>query len=95
MIFHYASLITQAMFMYRAEMSSDEITKDQNLRESNLSRTDVVNKIVYDVKNMKGRQESFDNKLSSMKQENEALWRELSILRQKHMKQQQIVNKVL
>ncbi|XP_026685895.1 heat shock factor protein-like [Diaphorina citri] len=42
---------------------------------------------------MKGRQESFDNKLSSMKQENEALWRELSILRQKHMKQQQIVNK--
>ncbi|KAI5746073.1 hypothetical protein M8J76_016959 [Diaphorina citri] len=76
-------------------ISFQMITKDQNLRESNLSRTDVVNKIVYDVKNMKGRQESFDNKLSSMKQENEALWRELSILRQKHMKQQQIVNKLI
>ncbi|KAL1462560.1 hypothetical protein WDU94_014388 [Cyamophila willieti] len=44
---------------------------------------------------MKGRQESFDSKLSSMKQENEALWRELSILRQKHHKQQQIVNKLI
>lgn len=29
-----------------------------------------------------------------MKQENEALWREVAILRQKHIKQQQIVNKV-
>lgn len=29
-----------------------------------------------------------------MKQENAVLWRELAILRQKHVKQQQIVNKV-
>jgi heat shock transcription factor 1 len=30
-----------------------------------------------------------------MKQENEALWREIAVLRQKHMKQQQIVNKLI
>lgn len=80
---------------YMLEHIKRKITKDQNLRESNLSRTDLMNKIIYDVKNMKGRQESFDTKLSTMKQENEALWRELSILRQKHMKQQQIVNKLI
>lgn len=43
---------------------------------------------------MKGRQESMDNKLVTMKRENEALWRELASLRQKHAKQTQIVSKV-
>lgn len=47
-----------------------------------------------DVKHLRGRQESVDNQLAAMKQENAALWRELALLRQKHMKQQQIVNKV-
>ena len=44
---------------------------------------------------MKDRQESVDSLLSSMKRENEALWREVAILRQKHLKQQQIVEKLL
>jgi len=44
---------------------------------------------------MKGKQESVDSRLSTMKQENEALWREVAALRQKHMKQQQIVNKLI
>jgi len=35
---------------------------------------------------MKGKQESVDSRLSTMKQENEALWREVAALRQKHMK---------
>jgi len=43
---------------------------------------------------MKGRQEAMDSKLVAVKRENEALWRELSQLRQKHSKQQQIVTKV-
>ena len=47
-----------------------------------------------DVRQMKGRQETMDSKLVTMKRENEALWRELSTLRQKHVKQQQIVSKV-
>lgn len=47
-----------------------------------------------DVRQMKGRQESMDTKLITMKRENEALWRELASLRQKHAKQTQIVSKV-
>ena len=43
---------------------------------------------------MKGRQDTLDNKLMAVKRENEALWRELTVLRQKHAKQQQIVSKV-
>lgn len=44
---------------------------------------------------MKGKQENVDSRLTTMKRENEALWREVASLRQKHMKQQQIVNKLI
>lgn len=54
-----------------------------------------VNKVLIDVKLMKNRQENLDSRFGSMKQENEALWREIAVLRQKHMKQQQIVNKLI
>lgn len=54
-----------------------------------------VNKVLTDVKLMKNRQENLDSRFGSMKQENEALWREIAVLRQKHMKQQQIVNKLI
>jgi heat shock transcription factor 1 len=56
---------------------------------------EVINRVLGDVKQMKGKQESLDSKLTAMKRENEALWRELALLRQKHHKQQQIVNKVM
>lgn len=56
---------------------------------------EIVSKVLSDVKLMKGRQDSLDNRFVSMKQENEALWREVAILRQKHLKQQQIVNKLI
>lgn len=36
-----------------------------------------------------------NNKLETMKKENEVLWREVASLRQKHMKQTQIVNKLI
>lgn len=48
-----------------------------------------------DVRSMKGKQENVDSRLNTMKRENEALWREVASLRQKHMKQQQIVNKLI
>jgi len=35
-----------------------------------------------------------DTRLDTMKKENEALWREVVNLRQKHQNQQKIVNKV-
>lgn len=44
---------------------------------------------------IQGRQEQMDQLLSEMKKENEALWREVARLRQKHMKQQQIVEKLI
>lgn len=59
-----------------------------------LLKPEIMNKVLADVKQMKGKQESLDAKFSAMKQENEALWREVAILRQKHIKQQQIVNNV-
>ncbi|CAO1420763.1 unnamed protein product [Diamesa serratosioi] len=63
--------------------------------EKSTSKVETVNRVLSEVKNMRGRQESLDTRFSAMKQENEALWREVAILRQKHMKQQQIVNKLI
>lgn len=53
-----------------------------------------INRVLTEVKAIRGKQDSLDSRFSTMKQENEALWRELVVLRQKHIKQQQIVNKV-
>lgn len=55
---------------------------------------DDLLKVLDDVKQLRGRQASVDSQLSAMKHENAVLWRELAMLRQKHLKQQQIVNKV-
>ncbi|XP_035679751.1 heat shock factor protein-like isoform X2 [Branchiostoma floridae] len=62
---------------------------DLRLRHEDMSR------VLSDVKSMRGKQENIDTRLHSMKQENEALWREVASLRQKHHKQQQIVNKLI
>lgn len=58
------------------------------------TKPELINKVLADVTSMKGRQDSLDSQLSTMKRENEVLWREVAILREKHRKQQQIVNKV-
>lgn len=57
-------------------------------------KSDDLLKVLDDVKQLRGRQASVDSQLSAMKNENAVLWRELAMLRQKHLKQQQIVNKV-
>jgi heat shock transcription factor 1 len=62
--------------------------------EKALLKPETMTKVLTDVKQMKGRQESLDARFGVMKHENEALWREVAILRQKHHKQQQIVNNV-
>lgn len=54
-----------------------------------------MDKMLDEVSNLKGRQESMDSLLNDMKMENGALWRELAMLRQKHIKQQQIINKLI
>jgi heat shock transcription factor 1 len=58
------------------------------------TKPELMNKVLADVTSMKGRQDSLDSQFSAMKRENEVLWREVAILREKHRKQQQIVNKV-
>uniref|UniRef100_A0A1B6D4L1 HSF-type DNA-binding domain-containing protein n=1 Tax=Clastoptera arizonana TaxID=38151 RepID=A0A1B6D4L1_9HEMI len=58
-------------------------------------KPNIMNKMLNDVRQMKGKQDSLDNKLAAMKRENEALWRELSVMRKKHQKQQHIVNKLI
>ncbi|GLV45116.1 Heat shock factor [Carabus blaptoides fortunei] len=63
--------------------------------DNKVNSVDEITRVLVDVKQLRGRQESVDNQLLAMKQENAALWRELALLRQKHMKQQQIVNKLI
>lgn len=70
-------------------------TKTTTTDDKSNVKHEIVSKVLNDVKLMRGRQDSLDNRFVSMKQENEALWREVAILRQKHIKQQQIVNKLI
>ncbi|XP_039648343.1 heat shock factor protein 1-like [Perca fluviatilis] len=56
---------------------------------------DDVHKILTDVQLIKGKQETIDSRIISMKHENEALWREVASLRQKHLQQQKVVNKLI
>ncbi|KAM4026533.1 heat shock factor protein 1 isoform 2-T2 [Anomaloglossus baeobatrachus] len=56
---------------------------------------DNVSKLLTDVQVMKGKQETIDCRLLAMKHENEALWREVASLRQKHAQQQKVVNKLI
>ncbi|XP_063703242.1 heat shock factor protein isoform X2 [Culicoides brevitarsis] len=58
-------------------------------------KIEAVNKMLGEVKTMRGRQDALDSRFSSMKQENEALWREVAMLRQKHINQQKVVNKII
>ncbi|KAJ7338258.1 hypothetical protein JRQ81_010994 [Phrynocephalus forsythii] len=58
-------------------------------------RQDSMTKLLTDVQMMKGKQETMDSKLLAMKHENEALWREVASLRQKHTQQQKVVNKLI
>ncbi|XP_048757670.2 heat shock factor protein-like isoform X6 [Ostrea edulis] len=54
-----------------------------------------LDRMVSEVSQVKGKQEMMNSKLETMKRENEVLWREVASLRQKHIKQTQIVNKLI
>ncbi|XP_037658361.1 heat shock factor protein 1 isoform X2 [Choloepus didactylus] len=73
-----------------------KVTSVSTLRSEDVRiRQDSVSKLLTDVQLMKGKQESMDSKLLAMKHENEALWREVASLRQKHAQQQKVVNKLI
>ncbi|XP_076336048.1 uncharacterized protein LOC143239106 isoform X2 [Tachypleus tridentatus] len=55
----------------------------------------VLQEVLFDVKNICGKQENMNSLLSRMKKEKEFLWKEVAILRQKHHRQQQIVDKLI
>ncbi|KAL5286840.1 HSF1 family protein [Megaselia abdita] len=80
---------------YLLEHIKRKIANPKAVEEKTGEPAIAVNKVLHEVKSMRGAQETFDSRLSVIKQENEALWREIASLRQKHMKQQQIVNKLI
>ncbi|XP_076358386.1 uncharacterized protein LOC143250999 isoform X3 [Tachypleus tridentatus] len=61
--------------------------------DSTQEMTKILQEVLFDVKNIHGKQDNMNSLLSKMKKENEFLWKEVAILRQKHLRQQQIVDK--
>uniref|UniRef100_A0A8C4HFB6 HSF-type DNA-binding domain-containing protein n=1 Tax=Dicentrarchus labrax TaxID=13489 RepID=A0A8C4HFB6_DICLA len=73
-----------------------KVTNVSSVRQEEVKMsTDEVNKILNDVQLMKGKQETIDSRIIAMRHENEALWREVASLRQKHVQQQKVVNKLI
>lgn len=72
-----------------------KVTAVPSVRQEEVKAADEVNRILTDVKVMKGKQETIDSRINAMKQENAALWREVATLRQKHSQQQKVVNKLI
>ncbi|XP_064204419.1 heat shock factor protein 1 isoform X1 [Anguilla rostrata] len=73
-----------------------KVTAVSNIKHEDLKLgQDGVSKLLNDVQHMRGKQEAMDSKISAMKHENEALWREVATLRQKHAQQQKVVNKLI
>ncbi|XP_072532630.1 heat shock factor protein 1 isoform X2 [Salminus brasiliensis] len=73
-----------------------KVTAVSNIKHEDLKLSpEDVTKMITDVQHMKGKQESMDSKISTLKHENEALWREVATLRQKHVQQQKVVNKLI
>ncbi|XP_047239360.1 heat shock factor protein 1 isoform X2 [Girardinichthys multiradiatus] len=73
-----------------------KVTNVSSVRQEEMKiSSDEVSKILSDVQLMKGKQETIDSRIIAMKHENEALWREVASLRQKHAQQQKVVNKLI
>uniref|UniRef100_UPI0037E96265 heat shock factor protein 1 isoform X2 n=1 Tax=Semicossyphus pulcher TaxID=241346 RepID=UPI0037E96265 len=73
-----------------------KVTTVSSVRQEEVKvSADEVNKILNDVQLMKGKQETIDSRIIAMRHENEALWREVATLRQKHTQQQKVVNKLI
>ncbi|MCI4389657.1 hypothetical protein PGIGA_G00100820 [Pangasianodon gigas] len=63
--------------------------EDSKLRQEDLS------KILSSVQTVHDKQENMDARLATLKRENEALWREMSDLRQKHAQQQHAIKELV
>ncbi|XP_051501375.1 heat shock factor protein 2 [Myxocyprinus asiaticus] len=58
-------------------------------------RQEDLSKILTTVQDVHEQQENMDARLAALKRENEALWTELSDLRQKHNQQQQVIKELV
>ncbi|XP_017288265.1 heat shock factor protein 2 [Kryptolebias marmoratus] len=63
--------------------------------EDNKIRHEDLSKILASVQSVHSKQENINLRLATLKRENEALWREISDLRQKHAHQQQLIKKLI
>ncbi|XP_068433410.1 heat shock factor protein 2 isoform X2 [Clinocottus analis] len=63
--------------------------------EDNKMRQEDLSQILTSVHSVHSKQESIDMRLGTLKRENEALWREISDLRQIHAHQQQLIKKLI
>ncbi|XP_075940689.1 heat shock factor protein 2 isoform X2 [Anarhichas minor] len=63
--------------------------------EDNKIRQDDLSQILASVHSVHSKQENIDVRLATLKRENEALWREISDLRQIHAHQQQLIKKLI
>ncbi|KAG8444291.1 hypothetical protein GDO86_009466 [Hymenochirus boettgeri] len=62
--------------------------------ESKVQQEDI-SKILSSAAKVQAKQETIDSRLFTLKRENEALWREISDLRNKHSQQQQVIRKIV
>uniref|UniRef100_A0A1Y1KQ65 HSF-type DNA-binding domain-containing protein n=1 Tax=Photinus pyralis TaxID=7054 RepID=A0A1Y1KQ65_PHOPY len=75
-----------------------KVTTSRHNSEKNVpevANQDQLSKLMADVKYLHNRQAQVDVVINNLKRENSVLWRELAVLRQKHQKQIQIVNKLI
>ncbi|XP_068199422.1 heat shock factor protein 2 isoform X2 [Antennarius striatus] len=80
----------------RDELLENIKRKVSNTRpEDNKIRHEDLTKILASVQNVHSKQENIDARLATLKRENEALWREISDLRQKHSHHQQLIKKLI
>ncbi|XP_068602942.1 heat shock factor protein 1 [Brachionichthys hirsutus] len=73
-----------------------KVTNVSSVRQEEVKiSAEDVSKILNDVQIMKGKQETIDSRIMTMRLENKALWREVASLRQKHATQQKVVKKLI
>ncbi|XP_050422059.1 heat shock factor protein isoform X2 [Adelges cooleyi] len=60
-----------------------------------IDSVDAISTLIKEVNQIKDKNKMLDSKFMAMKHENECLWRELAVTRQKHMKQQRILNQLI
>uniref|UniRef100_A0A2S2PZY4 Heat shock factor protein n=1 Tax=Sipha flava TaxID=143950 RepID=A0A2S2PZY4_9HEMI len=69
--------------------------KVQQHIKTDIDSIETISKLLQEVNSVKDKNKMLDSKFVAMKHENECLWRELAVIRQKHMKQQRILNQLI